>query len=98
LKYPERLSSDLKYLADYYEWNDDDKKEIRAAFTDSPEMVRYFICLAAAHRAGYKQGAFNGHVRLSEWCKEKGLGDPYGEYFDPKEFDLMAAQENKLLR
>jgi hypothetical protein len=96
LKYPERLSADLKYLAEFYKWTDEDKKEIRAAFTGCEEMVRYFINLAAAHRAGYEQGAENGHQRLKEWCLSKGLDDPYSPAFDVRELDLMAAH-NKIL-
>lgn len=92
MKYPARLSDDLKYLSQYYGWNEEDKKEVRAAFTGSPEMVRYFITLAAAHRAGYEQGAANGHQRLKAWCIEKGLSDPYLPCFDVKELDYMAMQ------
>jgi len=98
LKYPERLSDDLKYLSNFYNWSDEDKKEVRAAFTNCPEMVRYFITLAAAHRAGYKQCAGNGHIRLREWCLEKGLEDPYSEHFNPRELDLMTAQDKQMLR
>lgn len=98
MKYPERLSSDLKYLSEFYQWNDDDKKEVRSAFTNCPEMVRYFIALAAAHRAGYTQGAANGHQRLKDWCLEKCLNDPYSPEFNVKELDYMAAQDKQMLR
>lgn len=98
MKYPERLSTDLKYLSEFYKWNDEDKKEVRAAFTNCEPMVKYFITLAAAHRAGYTQCAANGHVRLREWCLQKGLEDPYNEHFNPRELDLMASQERQLLK
>lgn len=97
MKYPEKLSNDLKYLAEVYQWTPDDKVEVRAAFTDCEEMVKYFMTLAAAHRAGYKQGAANGHIRLKDWCKEKGLDNPYSLSFDPTKLDLMASQERRLL-
>jgi hypothetical protein len=74
-------------LSSFYKWDHADKKEIRAAFTDSEPMVRYLTILAAAHRAGYEQGAANGFVRLKEWCIEKGLQDPYGSEFDPAMLD-----------
>lgn len=98
MKYPVRLSDDLKYLSQYYGWNDEDKKEVRKAFTGCPEMVRYFITLAAAHRAGYSQYAGNGHQRLKEWCIEKGLEDPYLPCFDVKELDYMGLQNKENLR
>lgn len=98
MKYPARLSDDLKYLSEFYKWTDEDKKEVRAAFTNCEPMVKYFIALAAAHRAGYVQCAGNGHIRLREWCIEKGIEDPYSEHFDPRELDLMAAQNKQMLR
>lgn len=87
MKYPVTFSEDLKYLAAYYEWTAEDKAEVRLAFTDSPELVRYFTILAAAHRAGYSQGAGNGFQRLKEWCLERGLPDPYGPEFDVAALD-----------
>ena len=81
---------DLKYLAKYYEWNAADKAEIKASFKDSPPMVRYFTILAAAHRAGYSQGASNGYVRLKDWCLSNGLDDPFGEHFDVASLDQLA--------
>lgn len=98
MKYPARLSDDLKYLSAYYKWTDDDKKEVRKAFTNCPEMVRYFITLAAAHRAGYVQYAGNGHQRLKDWCIERGLDDPYLPCFNVQELDYMAVQEKQMLR
>ena len=98
MQYPARLSDDLKYLSAYYKWTDEDKKEVRIAFTGSPEMVRYFITLASAHRAGYIQGAANGHQRLKDWCIERGLDDPYLPCFDVKELDFMAVQDRQMLR
>lgn len=92
MNYPASLSDDLKYLAAYYEWSDEDKKEVRAAFTDCMPMVRYFTVLAAAHRAGYTQDAGNGFVRLRDWCLARGLDDPYGEHFDPAALDALAVQ------
>lgn len=82
MQYPASLPTDLQYLAARYQWTDDDKAEVRAAFTDSPEMVHYFTVLAAAHRAGYEQCAGNGFIRLQAWCAERGLGDPFVAGFD----------------
>lgn len=93
MQYPTTLSDDLKYLAAYYQWTPEDKKEVRAAFTDCEPMVKYFTVLAAAHRAGYAQDAGNGFVRLREWCLEQGLDDPYGSSFDAAALD--AIQTNK---
>ena len=90
-KYPKRLSDDLKFLSQFYGWNDDDKIEIRAAFNGSPEMVNFFIVLAAAHRAGYKQWAGNGFQRLEHWCLDHGLESPFAlGGFDLIELDRMA--------
>jgi hypothetical protein len=92
LKYPATLSDDLRYLSDYYKWNDADKVDVRAAFTDCEEMVRYFTVLAAAHRAGYSQHAGNGFVRLQQWCLDKGLNDPFSPAFDPASLDAIEVE------
>lgn len=92
MKYPKTLAEDLKYLAGYYQWNSEDKKEVRDAFTGSPEMVRYFTILAAAHRKGYSQDAGNGFIRLREWCALNGLEDPYGEAFDLAALDALEVE------
>ena len=95
MNYPITLSDDLKYLAAYYQWSPEDKVEIRSAFTGSPEMVRFFTVLAAAHRAGYTQCAGNGFIRLNDWCKENGLDDPYDLCFDLKALDALAVLPRK---
>lgn len=94
--YPATLSADLQYLAARYSWNDEDKAEVRAAFTGNPEMVRFFTVLAAAHRAGYEQCAANGYVRLQAWCLEKGLGDPFAVHFDLESLRSMAVQTSQI--
>ena len=93
--YPASLSADLQYLAKHYEWDAEDKAEVRAAFTDNPEMVRFFTVLAAAHRAGYEQCAANGYIRLRAWCFEKGLGDPFSQGFDLASLDTIEAVPRK---
>lgn len=90
MKYPTNFVDDLKYLAAYYKWSDEDKKEIRASFTGSPEMVNFYTVLAAAHRAGYSQHAGNGFIRLQAWCIENGYGDPFGPAFDVKALDAAS--------
>lgn len=96
MKYPETFAADLRYLAAYYEWNEEDKKEVRAAFTDCEPMVRYLTILAAAHRAGYSQDAGNGFVRLGDWCIAQGLGDPYGADFDPAALDALQVEPRRV--
>jgi hypothetical protein len=95
MKYPETFPADLKYLAEYYGWNSDDKKEIRAAFTDSAPMVKFFTVLAAAHRAGYAQSVANGFIRLQTWCLEKGLPDPFGPEFDLATLDALVVEPRR---
>lgn len=90
MKYPANFAQDMRELSAFYGWNEDDKKEVRAAFTDCEPMVRYFTVLAAAHRAGYKQHAGNGFQRLQAWCAEKGLPDPFGPEFDVAALDAIA--------
>lgn len=92
MRYPITFSDDMKYLAAYYQWNDEDKKEIRAAFTDCEPMVRYFTVLAAAHRAGYEQHAGNGFQRLENWCLSHGLENPFGPEFDVAALDALQVQ------
>lgn len=86
---------DLKYLANYYQWNEQDKKEVKAAIKGSEPMVRYFTILAAAHRAGYSQDAGNGFVRLKDWCIARGLGDPYLSDFDPAALDAIQVEQRE---
>ncbi|AYR23010.1 hypothetical protein [Herbaspirillum rubrisubalbicans] len=93
--YPATLSADLQYLAQRYAWNDEDKSEVRAAFTDNPEMVHFFTVLAAAHRAGYEQCASNGFIRLQAWCADQGIGDPFAAGFDLPALDAMALHLRK---
>ncbi|MCI1005223.1 hypothetical protein [Herbaspirillum sp. C7C8] len=93
--YPASLSADLQYLAKRYEWNAEDKAEVRAAFTDCPEMVHFFTVLAAAHRAGYEQCAANGFIRLQAWCLEQRLGDPFASGFDLNTLDAMAVEPRR---
>lgn len=89
MKYPVNFSQDMRELSAFYRWNEADKKEVRAAFTDCESIVRYFTILAAAHRAGYSQYAGNGFQRLQTWCIEKGLGDPFGPEFDVYALDAL---------
>lgn len=96
MDYPATLSGDLKFLAGYYQWSAEDKVEIRAAFTGSPEMVRFFTVLAAAHRAGYTQCAGNGFIRLNDWCQANGLDDPYDPCFDLQALDALAVLSRKV--
>lgn len=96
MRYPASLSEDLKYLATRYQWSAEDKVEVRAAFTDSPEMVRFFTVLAAAHRAGYEQCAANGFVRLQSWCLENRVGDPFGPGFDLTALDSLVVTPRKV--
>ena len=64
---------DFAYLANRYEWNAADIKEIKAETRAQGEpMVRYWAELAAAHRAGYEQTEANGYMRLHAWCEQKG--------------------------
>lgn len=93
--YPASLSADLQYLAARYQWTAEDKAEVRAAFTDSPEMVHFFTVLAAAHRAGYEQCAANGFVRLQLWCLENGIGDPFGPAFNLTALDSMVIKSRE---
>jgi len=96
LKYPANFASDMRELSAFYGWNEEDKKEVRAAFTDCEPMVRYFTILAAAHRAGYSQHAGNGFVRLREWCLARGLDDPYSPEFDPAALDALTVGPRKV--
>lgn len=96
MKYPANFSQDMKELAQFYEWTPADKIEIRAAFIDCEPMVRYFTILAAAHRAGYKQHAGNGFIRLQAWCIDIGIGDPFGVEFDVFALDDIKAEPRRI--
>lgn len=87
---------DMRYLRAFYQWNDADVKEVKAAIKGSDEMVHYFTVLAAAHRAGYSQHAGNGFQRLQAWCAEKGLPDPFGPEFDVVALDALAYEPRRI--
>jgi hypothetical protein len=57
-------------------------QKMRGARTDRGPMVRYFLILAAAHRAGYVQHVENGFMRLRDRCLQHGFGDPYSDLFN----------------
>jgi len=96
MKYPITFSDDMKQLAKFYEWTPSDKLEIRTAFTDCEPMVSYFTVLAAAHRAGYKQHAGNGFVRLQAWCIDVGVGDPFGPEFNVAVLDALIVEPRRI--
>lgn len=83
---------DMRYLRSFYQWNDDDVKEVKAAIKGSEEMVHYFTVLASAHRAGYSQHAGNGFQRLQSWCVAQGLPDPFGPGFDVAALDALQVE------
>jgi hypothetical protein len=98
IKVSRAFLKDFAEIASIYDWSESDIEECKQATREDPELKKYWSILAAAHRAGYKQCAGNGHVRLREWCLEKGLEDPYSEHFNPRELDLMSAQDKQMLR
>lgn len=98
MKYPARFVDDLKYLASWYKWTQEDKDEIKSMFANSPETVTFLSALAAAHRAGYNDPAGKSFMTLEQWCIDKGLPSPFTLEFsslDLKEIDQMAIEKNK---
>jgi len=66
----ENFIDDIDYLADYYSWTDDDLADVMEQIVANPdEMGRYWIHLAAAHRAGYQQTRENNFMRLGQWLQ-----------------------------
>jgi hypothetical protein len=87
---------DMRYLRGCYAWSDEDAVEIKAALQEGGEpLIRYFTVLASAHRAGYRQDAGNGFIRLQAWCAEQGLPDPFTKEFDPRALDALATEPRK---
>lgn len=69
---------DFNYLRDFYGWNPKDIEEMKMAIRQTEEDgKRYIRALADAHRAGYKQDASNGFIRLQAWCADRGMPDPF---------------------
>lgn len=91
MKYPASFSEDLKQLSAFYEWTPAEKIEIRKWFTDCEQTVHFLTVLASAHRAGYRQCAANGFIRLQAWCIDIGIGDPFGFSFDVAALDAYSA-------
>jgi hypothetical protein len=71
------LIEDMLFLRKYYDWSDADFAEIKDALQENAALARYFNVLAVAHRAGYRQNADNGFIRLRVWCIEKNFPDPF---------------------
>jgi hypothetical protein len=84
--------ADLRYLREFYGWDDKDAREVMRSISETPHGARYYTILAAAHRAGYMQDAANGFVRLQAWCAEQGLPDPFGPEFDVAALDALAVE------
>lgn len=89
----QRELMDLRYLREFYGWNDKDAREVMVSIRSTEHAARYYTILAAAHRAGYEQNAENGFVRLQAWCALKGLPDPFGKEFDIGALDAMEFEQ-----
>lgn len=60
----------MKYLAEFFGWSHDDKREIWAITKDSADTQGWWVRLAKACRNGYRQTAENGYMRLTAWEKQ----------------------------
>ena len=58
---------DLKYLSEYYRWDNVDKKEIWEITKECKETQHFFTRLANAHKSGYIQTESNNWMRLTEF-------------------------------
>jgi hypothetical protein len=86
---------DLRYLRQYYGWDDKDARQVMQSIRETEHAARYYVILAGAHRAGYRQTSENGYMRLQLWCAMKGLPDPFGAEFDLTALDAMATDPRK---
>jgi hypothetical protein len=78
LKLNESEIDDLHYLRQYYGWDDKDARQVMQSIRETEHAARYYVILAGAHRAGYRQTPENGYMRLQPWCAMNGLPDPFG--------------------
>lgn len=67
VKVSKAFMRDFAQIANIYEWNDATVEEVKEQTRGSPELMRYWQELAAAHRAGYKQTEGNNWMRLGQW-------------------------------
>lgn len=67
MKVSRAFLQDFAFIANFYEWSDRDVEEVKEQTRGSPELMRYWRELAAAHRAGYEQTRANNWQRLGEW-------------------------------
>jgi len=78
MKVSKQFLRDFAFLANHYSWTPADVEQIKADTRANPDLVRYWSALADAVRAGYKQTAENGYIRLRAWCDQNGRPDPHG--------------------
>lgn len=71
MKVSKAFLQDFAYIANLYEWDDRTVEEVKEQTRGSPELMRYWQELAAAHRAGYVQNRGNNWMRLGQWQQEK---------------------------
>ncbi|WP_151448123.1 alanine racemase [Lacisediminimonas profundi] len=68
---------DFAYIANRYGWTPEDVEQAKADTRANPGLVNYWTVLADAHRNGYEQTAENRFIRLTDWCRQNGLADPF---------------------
>jgi hypothetical protein len=85
MKVSRAFLQDFAYLANYYGWTPADIEEMKAAIRENEEHGRrYITVLARAHRAGYRQTAENGFIRLDYWLIERGMEPLHAAAFEGK--------------
>lgn len=82
IKVSKSFLRDFAYIANRYDWDDRTVEEVKEQTRGSPELMRYWCELAAAHRAGYEQTRDNNWQRLGAWKQIEGE-----RRREPREFD-----------
>lgn len=77
MRYPSCLIDSLKNLSEIYDWDDDDKNEIRDAIKSNPELVNYFIILSKSHEEKKPLFLTMFYEEFKRFCISKNLQIPF---------------------
>jgi hypothetical protein len=79
MKLTDSQKTDLRYLRQFYGWDNKEAREVMQTIVESAHGARYYTALADAHRRGYRQTEENGYIRLQPWFASQGLPDPFAD-------------------
>ncbi len=67
---------DFAYIANFYDWDSATIEEVKNETRGKPELMKFWVDLADAHRKGYRQTKENNYMNLWQWMYEHYGKDP----------------------